>query len=78
MNRIIVTRPIVGICYMQVCAEKDATDTEILEICNRENPSGTTAGWVRVVREVKFEGEENKLPVQCADNPNRLHFLVCC
>lgn len=59
---------------MQVCAIKDATDEEILEVCNKENPSGTSGGWLEVVR----EGEENMLPVTCEDHPERVHYLVVC
>ena len=31
MDKVVVTRGIVGLCHMQVCAHKDATDEEILE-----------------------------------------------
>lgn len=66
---------------MQVCAERDATDEEILAVCNRENPSGTTNGWAEVVRET-VEGSRFKtpdaLPVQCAQSPERIHFVVLC
>ena len=81
MNRIETTRPIVGICYMQVCAESDATDEEILAHCNRDNPSGTSNGWGHVIREqpVGFWGEgANLAPTPCADDPKRTHFLVAC
>jgi hypothetical protein len=80
MNRVVVTRPFVGLLYMQVCAVNDASDEEILEVCNRENPSGTTAGWSRVIRTIKDTCEENKnaLPVICNDDKNRTHFLVVC
>lgn len=73
MNRVEVTRSFVGIYYMQVCAEKDASDKEILEVCNRENISGTTNGWMSVLRE-----DSEHPPVACQDNPSRLHFLVSC
>lgn len=72
MNKIVITRPILGICHMQVCADKDATDTEILEVCNSENPAGTTNGWCEVVR------NGDGAPVVCSDDPNRLHILVAC
>jgi hypothetical protein len=80
MNRIVVTRPFVGILYMQVCAVNDASDEEILEVCNRENPSGTTAGWGRVIRTLKDTCEDNKgaLPAICSEDKNRTHFLVVC
>lgn len=81
MNKVIVTAPVLGVCMMQVCAEKDATDEEILGVCNGENPSGTRHGWTSVIREVE-EGcmfrTEKALPVKCSDYPDRRHFLVLC
>jgi len=77
MERVIVTRPFVGICHMQVCAVEDATDEEILEVCNIENPSGTTNGWNTVCHtDHDFFGKT--APVKCAEYPNRTHFLVSC
>jgi len=81
MNKIIVTKIFLGICHMQVCAEADATDEEILEVCNKENPAGTINGWTSVIRNIgdTFEGKNEKaLPVQCEDRPDRKHFLVAC
>lgn len=65
----------VGICHMQVCAEEAATDEEILAVCNRENPSGTSMGWSSVVR-VKDAMADG--PTPCADDPTRIHLLVRC
>ncbi len=79
--RVIVTSMFVNICTMQVCAVADATDDEILETCNRENRSGTSAGWSEVIRTADPDSifkDENKLPVTCGDNPERKHFLVLC
>jgi hypothetical protein len=73
-KRVFVTRPVLGICHMQVCAVKDATDAEILEACNSENPSGTENGWMEVIR----TGDPEKLPGQCSRYADRLHFLVVC
>jgi len=83
MDKVVITRAMVGICGMQVCAKKDALDEEILMVCNRENPSGTTNGWTEVVRHTRGADTElfyteNNLPVQCADYPDRAHFLVLC
>jgi len=81
MDRVTVFRPMIGIFAMQVCAVKDATNKEILLHCNLHNPSGTSNGWSRVVRN---EGDkstlmsDNQLPVQCAEHEDRLHFLVFC
>lgn len=70
--RVVVSDPFVGLLYMQLCAETDATDSELLDVANRDNPSGTSLGWAYVVRE--DEGE----PVPCADDSTRTHFLVGC
>lgn len=81
MNRIETTRPMVGICHMQVCAESDATDEEILAHCNCNNPAGTMNGWSSVIRAQPegFWGEGADLtPKECADHPGRTHFLVAC
>ena len=76
MSRVIVTRSIIGICHMQVCAEADTTDEEILKVCNKENPSGTSLGWCRVIRDDKEKPNCN--PVQCADDKERMHFMIAC
>lgn len=79
-NRVTVARGMVGIFGMQVCAVSDATDEEILEVCNKENPAGTTNGWGTVVRKIEEDTftTENMLPVQCEKEPDRIHFLVLC
>lgn len=80
MKKIEVTNPFIGLCFMQVCAEADATDVEILAVCNTENPSGTRNGWGEVVRICTEENgyQENMLPGTCNEHPERKHFLVCC
>ena len=80
MERVLVTRPICGICHMQVCAVVDATDEEILEVCNGENPAGTTNGWGDVCREghfVEWMGVDLS-PVPFDDHEGRRHFMVGC
>jgi hypothetical protein len=72
MERVTISRPAIGLLYMQVCVVEDATDEEILEVCNLRNPSGTELGWCSVKR----EGEHG--PVQCADHEGRIHILVGC
>lgn len=80
MERVVVSRKIVNIFTMQVCAVNDATDEEILHVCNRDNLCGTTNGWVQVIRvpDGSLGSEENKAPVPCADDASRTHFLVTC
>ena len=48
--RVLVTKPMLGICHMQVCTVADASDEEILRVANRENPVGTERGWCDVIR----------------------------
>ena len=73
-ERVMITRPVLGICHMQVCAVSDATDEEILNVCNAGNPSGTSLGWCRVHR----TDEKAAAPVPCGDDYERLHILVSC
>lgn len=75
MDRVIVTRPMLGLTGMQVCCVKDATDKEILEVCNTQNPSGTTNGWGEVIRK---STETIAGPVQCDNDKDRLHIIVTC
>lgn len=81
-ERVIITRSMIGICGMQVCAVSDATDEEILNVANTRNPSGTKNGWSVVLRTKEqieeFNLEENCLPVECDDNSSRTHFLILC
>lgn len=81
MPRVEVTRQCFNMFTMQVCAVNDATDEEILAVCNRENPAGTTHGWSEVIRDPdgSLGKEGNKAPLPCADHPDdRTHFLVLC
>lgn len=56
MNKVVVTRPFMGICGMQVCAHKDATDEEILAVCNGENPSGTSVVTKETAKAIDMSG----------------------
>ena len=82
MERVVVSRMFFNVVTMQVCAVADASDEEILEVCNRENPCGTKNGWTQVIRETEgkdslFKGP-NKTPVDCEEHEGRKHFLVLC
>ena len=80
LARVVITRAFVGICHMQVCVQADATDEEILAVCNRKNPSGTRNGWTEVIRKNGERGSLNEkmAPVKCGDYPSRLHIMVSC
>ena len=82
MNRVEITRPIgdpqaglYALCYMQVCAVPDATDEEILVVCNRDNPAGTQNGWSSVIRQPQKPWVG---PVACESHSDRQHLLVIC
>jgi len=76
MDRVIVTQPMIGICYMQVCTESDVTDKEILKVANSLNPAGTRNGWRKVARD--NEEDEKLRPVKCEQYSNRKHFIIIC
>lgn len=77
MDKVIVTRPMVGICHMQVCAHKDATDDEIVAVANRENPPGVSSGTWSVTRDVsEFWGDMRS--VKCEQEPDRIHYMLGC
>ena len=76
MERVVVSREFMGLFSMQVCAVKDATDEEILEVCRAKNPVGTSNDWCRVIR--SDEERTGRNPVQCEEHEDRLHFLVDC
>lgn len=78
MKKVEISRSMIGILYMQVCAERGATDEEILTMCNIQNPSGTSLGWVKVIREADEHYPDAHLPVVCDDYQNRIHYLVTC
>lgn len=83
-QRVCVTMPYAGLRAMQVCAVEDATDEEILKVCNEENPQMVSGGWHTVVRteeqamELAAWGGTSAIPGKCADCPGRLHILVLC
>jgi hypothetical protein len=75
--RVTVTCAFLGLCHMQVCAVADATDAEMLEQCNRENPAGTSRGW-RYVYRTDDPLWGRTAPVVCQHDATRRHFLVRC
>ncbi len=80
VERVVVTKCWCNLFTMQVCAVEGATDEEILMVCNRENPAGTTGGWGEVIREPsgEFTQPASSAPVPCDDMPGRVHYLVQC
>lgn len=78
---VVVTRPWVGLLHMQVCAHKDVAHDVIESEANRQNPAGTTGGWFLVVEGSEHfdpEKDAKALPVACADDSDRLHYMLVC
>ena len=71
-RKVIVTKPVVGIFYMQVCVKNGTPDSEILYEANRQNPSGTSNGWMEIIK------EDPGKPVVCGDDDSRTHYLLAC
>lgn len=81
-QRVCVTMPYAGLRAMQVCVVKDATDEEILKVCNAENPQRVSGGWHTVVRNAAHAREigvnDSAQPGQCVECPDRLHKIAIC
>ena len=78
MEKVIQTVAFVNIYTCQVCAEKDLTDEEVVQLLEESNPTGTSNGWSSIVREVTDVFDESCMPKPCADYPDRMHYLVTC
>ena len=77
MNPITITRNMMGPCHMQVCCIPEATDEEILTLCNKQNIAGTVNGWTQVCHE-STDSWPNVAPVPCEMYPGRTHYMVSC
>lgn len=81
-ERVFISLEYAGFRAMQVCVVADATDEEILEKCNRDNPQRVSGGWHTVVRSAEHAVECNvdsvAAPGQCQECPGRLHKIVLC
>jgi hypothetical protein len=79
---VIVTKPFMSadwgiwaLCYMQVCAHGEVPPERVEEVANLENPPGSSAPW-----SITSKGPEGTdlSPVQCLDDPARLHYMLSC
>jgi len=55
--------------HCQVCARADVTPERIVELTNHLNPAGTENGW---------SIDEGTAAVVCADDANRMHWILIC
>jgi len=70
LRRIEVVRPHLGAYFMEVCAEGDCRDEELLAYANAE----WGEGWSRVVRGVPPGAGLDPLP--CRHDRRRKHFVL--
>lgn len=60
---------------MQVCVPKGWTDEQVVEFANRENPSGTTAGWaIRREGDSALAGDPER--VDCRGRDGFVHIML--
>lgn len=84
MDDVVVTRPfmdaadwgIYALVYMQVCAHGECSPELIEQRANELNPSGV-GSWRLTTEHPHPEGEP-LLPVQCLEDPARLHHMLSC
>jgi hypothetical protein len=81
-ERVFISQPYCGMYAMQVCVLPEVSTQEILDVCNRENPSGTGSGWNKVINS-KAAAIEAGLAVDTAPGPcvecaGRQHKIVMC
>jgi len=78
-GRVTVSKPMLGLCFMQICAVDDATDEELLACARMCNPCGTQNGWSKVHRTLEdCDGAAMNMPGPCAEYEGRTHFLISC
>jgi hypothetical protein len=66
-----------ALSFMQVCAHGEVPPELIEQRANELIPTGSRLVW-RLTTEHPFEGGPPLLPVQCADDPARLHHMLSC
>jgi hypothetical protein len=75
---VVVTKPFIGLLYMQVCAYGEVPPDRVEERANALNPSGISNGWHIILADDPDDDGPPKTPVPCADYPARLHYLLSC
>lgn len=64
-----------GIVHMSICAEKGATEEEIVRAA-AVHPAGGGARWM--ISEAGEFADGTPMPCPCESDPDRLHWLVSC
>jgi hypothetical protein len=60
---------------MRVCVPSDFTDEQIIAFAEKQNPAGTSNGWV-IARKgaTALAGSEER--IQCAEKPDCVHMVL--
>jgi hypothetical protein len=66
----------IGICYCSICIPKDMPIEDAVLQVNVLEPTGISSDW-ELSSDATFHGGEPN-PVQCHDDPDRLHYLLDC
>jgi hypothetical protein len=61
----------------QVCAPASATEAEIVQFVRENVPLGLSGG-IDGPNAWRMSEHEDNAPVQCADDPERTHYVLCC
>jgi hypothetical protein len=73
---VVVTRPFVGLLYMQVCAYGEVPPERVQERANELNPAGTSNGWFVITEDSTDHPGQG--PVPCEQDRARLHWMLNC
>lgn len=84
MIDVIVTRPfmnpaefgIYAFAYMQVCAYCEVPPETVEQRANALNPPGESYSWR--IEWGKDEEHRDLSPLQCRDDPARIHYMLSC
>ena len=64
-----------GVLDMQCCVPAEWSDVQIVDFANRENASGTTAGWqIRRDRDKALNGDPER--VACSSRAGFVHVML--
>jgi hypothetical protein len=65
-----------GLLNAVACAPRSATTEDVIAAANHQCPSGTSGGWQ--ISDIKKLADGAKLPVQCLEDKDRVHWLLDC
>lgn len=69
-----------GLLYQQVCVPETWDEEKVLDEANRQRPSGTSNGWVKIATQADFDevGSSDRARVTCDEHPGKVHVVLVC